>query len=94
MVNYQCQRCGYQTINKSYFKKHLLRKNLCEPKVEEITRYILLLQNGFDEEAKNHKIINNNLPQYQHMNNKNHPNVCRFCNKILSFSVTSNRFFA
>ena len=26
MVTYNCERCGYSCNNKSYFKKHLLRK--------------------------------------------------------------------
>ena len=29
MVVYGCKRCGYSTNNKSYIRKHLLRKNPC-----------------------------------------------------------------
>ena len=60
MVYYNCQRCGYNTNRKSAFKKHLLRKNLCKPKLNEITRYVLLCTNGFDEEAINFKLSTKN----------------------------------
>ena len=30
MVHYKCPRCGYSTSNKSYFRKHLLRKITCK----------------------------------------------------------------
>ena len=48
MVNYKCLRCGYETNHKSVFKKHLLRKNLSKPKLNEMPRYILLSNYGFD----------------------------------------------
>ena len=52
MVNYDCQRCGYSTINKTMFKRHLLRKNLCIAEFDEINRYDLLIMNKFVKEAK------------------------------------------
>ena len=30
MVNYQCIRCNYQTSQRTHFKNHLFRKNLCK----------------------------------------------------------------
>ena len=30
MVNYQCKRCGYETVQRANFKKHLERKTKCE----------------------------------------------------------------
>ena len=36
MVTYTCRRCGYSCKNKSYFKKHLLRKVTCSPILENI----------------------------------------------------------
>ena len=36
MVTYKCKRCGYACNNKTYFKKHLLRKNHCKPILEDI----------------------------------------------------------
>ena len=62
MVNYDCQRCGYSTHHKSVFKKHLLRKNLCNPEFEEIDRYNLLLLNKFVKEAEKYKQVNKCKP--------------------------------
>ena len=81
MVNYECQRCGYQTINKSYFRKHLLRKNLCNSKKEDISRYDLLIINNFKEEARMHKSNPESNPS-GHL--KSHYN-CRFCNKTYKY---------
>ena len=36
MVIYNCLRCGYTTHLRSNFKKHLYRKNICKPKLENI----------------------------------------------------------
>ena len=95
MVNYNCQRCGYKTNRKSAFKSHLLRKNLCKPILNELTRYTLLKSYGFDEEAKKHDNIleissltsskkssiheDNSLDE-----NKADNNICKYCSKKLS----------
>ena len=94
MVNYNCQRCGYETNHKSVFKKHLLRKNLCKPKLNEITRYVLLLNNNFNEDAKKFKTSTKNQ-QFIHKTstknvdknnteNEGDNNICDFCSKKLS----------
>lgn len=31
MVNYICKRCGYSCNNKSFIKRHFMRKKLCKP---------------------------------------------------------------
>ena len=62
MVNYDCQRCGYSTNHKSVFKKHLLRKNLCDADFDEIDRYTLLIMNKFDKEAEKYKTVNKCKP--------------------------------
>ena len=62
MVNYDCQRCGYSTNHKSVFKKHLLRKNLCDPEFDELDRYNLLLMNKFVKEAEKYKPVNKCKP--------------------------------
>ena len=36
MVVYNCPRCGYSTGNKSYFRKHLLRKKVCKVVLNDI----------------------------------------------------------
>jgi|UniRef100_A0A6C0IU27 hypothetical protein len=58
MVNYDCARCGYSTTHKSVFKKHLIRKNLCNPISKEIDRYSLLTMNNFDKLAKQYTSVN------------------------------------
>ena len=37
MVVYGCKRCGYSTNNKSYIRKHLLRKNPCTIVLSDIS---------------------------------------------------------
>ena len=37
MVVYTCKRCGYSCKNKSYYRKHLLRKIPCEANIENIS---------------------------------------------------------
>ena len=51
MVVYNCPRCGYSTGNKSYFRKHLLRKKVCKVvlndiPVETILKDIEVRKNG------------------------------------------------
>ena len=88
MVNYQCQRCGYQTINKTMLKRHVLRKNICQAKLKAIDKYDLLIYNEFFEEANRYlDNVNNNrkIPIYPHKrSSKCEDKSCRYCNKILS----------
>ena len=42
MVVYTCKRCGYSCNNKSYYRKHLLRKIPCEPLIADISIHELL----------------------------------------------------
>ena len=44
MVHYKCPRCGYSTSNKSYFRKHLLRKKICKIIYENIAVEDIYLQ--------------------------------------------------
>ena len=63
MVIHTCNRCGYETNRNLNLKTHLLRKNLCKPKTEEIDRYTLLKLHGFDEEAKKYENIEKYPPK-------------------------------
>ena len=91
MVNYNCQRCGYETINKTMFKRHLLRKNLCISKLDKIDRYQLLVKNDFDEEAKKYEKNTNSPPN----NSKNPPKkveyVCKYCDRNFTRSDALKR---
>ena len=90
MVNYECQRCGYSTINKTMFKRHLLRKNLCKVELDDIDRYKLLKMNNFDEEAKNYEKSAKNPPKLRQTTPKSAKKcsnyVCSHCNKVFTRS--------
>jgi len=80
MVNYKCQRCGYETSHKSVFKKHLLRKYLCKPKMNDIQRFDLLILNGFDEESKMYEETAKITPKLR-QNTPKKTITCTHCNK-------------
>ena len=88
MVNYKCQRCGYETINKTMLKRHILRKNICTPMIKEINKYDLFIFNEFFEEAR--KYLDNvkmckKIPNYpQKTSSVCEDKSCRYCKKILS----------
>jgi len=82
MVNYKCQRCGYNTNRKSVFKSHLLRKKLCNPILKEITQYSLLKQNGFNEEAKKIKMSTLCHTNVNPSDNQQGLHLCEYCNKV------------
>ena len=85
MVNYQCQRCGYTTINKTMFKRHLLRKNICLPKVKEVQRRKLLTINNLSNLAKNYGIDNTDLEEDENVGSKSmnlSENSSDSCNEI------------
>ena len=92
MVNYKCQRCGYNTTRKYVFKKHLLRKNICDSKLKVITIYDLLVLNGFDEDATKCKNIlktSSKHPQNILILSSNNEDIktnnnCSYCSKKLS----------
>lgn len=86
MVNYICQRCGYKTFNKSYFKKHLTRKNICKAKLKEITRSELLIKHGFNELTQSKPKVSQksakSKPKVSHPVSQNGLLKCKFCGKI------------
>mgnify|MGYP001269164760 CR=1 FL=1 len=90
MVSYECQRCGYETTNKSMFKRHLLRKNLCNLKFCLLNRYQLLIANNFHEEAKEYAHEAQCKPKVKHtvipIPQDVIPNgiTCKFCKKVFS----------
>ncbi len=58
MVVYTCKRCGYSCNNKSYYRKHLLRKIPCEPLIEDLSIQDLLTELS---KKKKKDISNNDL---------------------------------
>jgi len=63
-IKYYCDRCGYNTNNKKYFRGHVNRKNTCIPELKNIDikdiglKYNIILENTNDD-CKVNKVINN-----------------------------------
>jgi len=99
MVNYHCIRCNYQTSQRTHFKNHLFRKNLCKAKnnnfsKEDMIKYYI---DDFPELAsikikrgkKNIPKLPHNatfLPQNNTILTNSDPKElrCEFCNKQYS----------
>lgn len=97
MVQHICNRCGYITNRKQNLRSHLLRKNICQPLMNEIERYDLLVSHGFDKESIMYGKTTI-LPQKPHQNTpKSHQNTpkkiykCKFCEKNFSRSDALKR---
>ena len=58
MVNYICQRCGYQTNHKNNFRKHIFKKFTCKTKMNDIS--ILEIRKKF-KMNKNTKTTDNDF---------------------------------
>ena len=48
MVQYNCIRCDYTTVQKNDFIRHLNRKNLCRPKLNDIDIIQVYIHNKMD----------------------------------------------
>ena len=59
MVLYECKRCGYSTPNKSYIRKHLLRKKKCNIVLQNISIPELYLE-LLGEPYPGQKMLQNN----------------------------------
>ena len=95
MVLYKCIRCNYSNIHKNDFKKHLKRKILCKPLVNDVDRLQLFQYYNFDvPDELVHNITQCNpktSPNVTQCNPKTSPNVipkkyiCNYCNKGFAF---------
>ena len=61
MTNYFCSRCSYETNKKGSFIKHLNRKNICKPKLADISI----------DEIKEQNNLNYNKSQILNVNKSN-----------------------
>ena len=61
MVLYECLRCGYSSNNKSYFRKHLLRKKSCKIVLQNISIHDMY-QELLGEPHPEAKMLQNNMP--------------------------------
>lgn len=67
MVNYFCNRCGYNTYHKSNFVNHINRKFICKPKISDVD--ICEICKIYDINYIDHK-ISTKSPQNHHKNKK------------------------
>jgi hypothetical protein len=74
-MNYNCPRCGYETMKKTHFKRHLQRKRICLVKLEDIDIDVIYKE-YFNDVTKLYTIQTFNAST-NIINNK-----CSFCNKI------------
>ena len=52
MVEYKCNRCGYNAKQKINLMRHLNRKNICEPLLEDISIEEMKNYYGFNNQQK------------------------------------------
>lgn len=78
MSNYKCCRCGYETIQKSDFRRHLMRNKICKNIINTINEaaFYEFYKNDFPEVIS--KI--NTIKETQTIIS----NQCKYCNKTLS----------
>ena len=68
MVEYICNRCGYNAKQKINLMRHLNRKNICNPILEDISIEEVKKHYGFIHSTKIHQ-----NPPKLHQNPPNHP---------------------
>ncbi len=71
MVNYKCQRCGYETTLRANYKTHLQRKQICEPLYSDISIETLVEQLEFQKKREYKcdycdRIFTSSQGKYQH----------------------------
>ena len=90
MVVYTCKRCGYSCKNKSYYRKHLLRKIPCEANIENISIDDLLTElSTKKKQTSNNDAETENTLKYAEIRSKYAQNtlkkenniICRNCGK-------------
>ena len=99
-MNYKCKRCGYECVQRNDLRKHLNRKKLCKPKLEDIN--IDTLRNELDTKVLNSKpYVNVSVNTFSCENKsfitKNDTNlkikgtyVCKYCS--LEFSTRQSKY--
>ena len=82
MVVYNCPRCGYSTGNKSYFRKHLLRKKVCKVVLNDIPVEKILQDIEVRKNASNLKL------EHFKNNSKKSENVTKNVTKQKNTGIT------
>lgn len=95
-MKYICGRCGYNTVRKGDFRKHLNRKHTCEAKLSDINIDEIKEKYGFYNIApKNTKITpktHQNTPKHTKIH-QNTPKYyyCEYCDKKFTRSESKKR---
>ena len=61
MPTYICSRCGFQTLRKLNFKRHLIRKNVCAPTNKDIPIKSIAESYGIDLDSTEKKGLSEKL---------------------------------
>lgn len=72
----KCKRCGYETNMKYMLKRHLQRKNPCNPSLEDIARDILIQELDEETTDKSHKCKHCNKMFTAASNMYRHQKIC------------------
>ena len=95
MPSYICQRCGFKTIRKLNFKRHLFRKHPCDPVNSDITIKSIAESYGIEIPTTENVGVIRELSGYGYPEGLSEPDNskneyrCRFCNQ--SFKHKSNK---
>ena len=94
MPIYKCPRCGYRSVYKNDFRKHLNRKFQCNPivsniSIKEIKKQFNMLEKSDYEELNSFDAIINKHLDKKHCRNGESLN-CRYCD--MKFTARQNRW--
>ena len=85
MVEFICQRCGYETLRLSNFKNHLNRKFHCKPILRDISIEKIKKFYNIEEEYIKQNLSSKIPITSSNIYPKNEDNtICEYCNKKLS----------
>ena len=75
MPSYICQRCGFKTIRKLNFKRHLFRKHLCDPINSDVTIKSIAESYGIEIPTTEKSIVNPNVNPNRGLTVNRQPNT-------------------
>ena len=92
MPTYICERCGFETIRKLNFKRHLFRKHPCDPVNKDITIQNIAKSYGITIPTTENKLVSQNVSQMEYQSHSLSESQsitnCKYCNK--SFTSANN----
>ena len=95
MPIYECPRCGYRSVYKNDFRKHLNRKFQCNPDLCDISivqvkkQFNMLDKSDYNEELDTFDALINKHLDKKHSRNGDSLN-CRYCD--MKFTARQNRW--